>query len=123
VTFHLRTLYGIAASENELCHQGQQGRRKETHEYPRYRREHDVRSLKAAVLHAVNSNRESVPSGGTHKVGELEHCALQLVDPKHLLKMRIQDVQQLPGRDNDNVKRRIKKKKPRRDDKAKAGRY
>jgi hypothetical protein len=51
---------------------------------------------KTTTLHAVKteeSNTESAPSGRTHKVGELEHRALQLIDPKHLLEMRIQDVE------------------------------
>ena len=45
-------------------------------------------------------NERSTPSRElgserTHKVSELEHCALKLVYPKHLLKVRIQDVEKL----------------------------
>lgn len=32
---------------------------------------------------------------GTHKIRELEHGTLQLIDPKNLLEMRIQDIEEL----------------------------
>ena len=39
----------------------------------------------------VFSNKVTV----THKICELEHGTLQLIDPEHLLEMRIQDIEEL----------------------------
>ena len=48
-------------------------------------------------MHQVRGQRRvfSNKVTGTHKIRELEHGALQLIDPKNLLEMRIQDIEKL----------------------------
>ena len=48
-------------------------------------------------MHQVRGQRRvfSNEVTGTHKIRELEHGTLQLIDPKNLLEMRIQDIEKL----------------------------
>lgn len=48
-------------------------------------------------MHPIRGQRRvfSIKVTGTHKIRELEHGALQLIDPENLLEMRIQNIEEL----------------------------